>query len=68
MTEDAENIGGMTVNERLFHFALFTEFDEAVRSRKIEVVIDVLKKAQFSTEAAESTATAIFKNPEYYGY
>jgi hypothetical protein len=68
MAEEAPDINGMTVNERLFHFGLMPTFDEAVRSRKIEAVIAVLRQAQFSQAQAEYTATTLLANPERYGY
>ena len=68
MTEEVPNIDGMTVNERLFHFGLVPAFDEAVRSRKLEAVIAVLCRAQFSQSQAEYTATTLLANPEQYGY
>ena len=68
MAEETPNIGGMTVNERLHHFGLMPAFDEAVRSRKLEAVIAVLRQAQFSQSEAEYTATTLLANPERYGY
>jgi hypothetical protein len=68
MAEEAPNIEGMTVNERLFHFGLVPAFDEAVRSRKLEAVIAVLRQARFSQSQAEYTATTLLANPERYGY
>jgi len=68
MAEDTPDIRGMTVNERLYHFALMPAFDEAVRSRKLESVVAVLLQAQFSQSQAEHTATTVLANPERYGY
>jgi hypothetical protein len=68
MAENAASVVGMTVNERLLHFGLTTTFDEAVRSRKLEAVIEVLRQAQFSQSQAEYTARTILANPDHYGY
>jgi len=68
MAEETPDINGMTVNERLHHFGLMSAFDEAVRSRKVEAVIAILRKADFSQSQAEYTATALLANPERYGY
>lgn len=68
MAEETPDIGGMTVNERLYHFGLMPAFDDAVRSRKLAAVIAVLWQAQFSQSQAEYTATTLLANPEQYGY
>jgi hypothetical protein len=68
MAEETPDIGGMTVNERLCHFGLMPAFEDAVRSRKLEAVIAVLRQAQFSQSQAEYTATTLLANPERYGY
>ena len=68
MTEKAANIAGIIVNEQLAHFGLMTTFDEAVRSRKLEAVIEVLQQAQLSQSQAEYTAKIILANPGHYGY
>jgi hypothetical protein len=52
MAEETPDIGGMTVNERLYRFGLMPAFDDAVRSRKVEAVIAVLRQAQFSQSQA----------------
>lgn len=66
MTND-DQIAGMTVNERLAHFALFNDFDSAVKSRNISAVIAVLQRANLSDEQAQEAAAAILSNPSYYG-
>lgn len=68
MAEEAPDINGMTVNERLFHFGLVQAFDEAMRARQAEAVIAVLRQAQFSQAQAEYTATTMLQNPERYGH
>lgn len=68
MADEAPDIKGMTVNERLYHFGLMPAFDEAVRARKLEAMIAVLRQAQFSQSQAEYTAATLLANPERYGY
>ena len=68
MAEETPEIRGMTVNERLHHFGLMPAFDEAVRSRKLEAVVAILRQAQFSQAQAEYTATTVLANAERYGY
>jgi hypothetical protein len=68
MSDEAPEIKGMTVNERLYHFGLMPAFAEAVRSRNLEAVIAVLRQAKFSQSQAESTATTLLANPKRYGY
>lgn len=68
MAEDADNLEGMTVNERLFNLGLMEAFDEAVRSGKLEAVLAVLQSAKFSDSQAQYTATTILANPKRYGY
>lgn len=68
MAEETPAMGGMTVNERLHRFGLMPAFDDAVRSRKVEAVIAVLRQAQCSQSQAEYTATTLLANPERYGY
>ncbi len=67
MTTGAE-LKGMTVNERLVHLGLMLAFDEAVRSRKPEVVVSVLRQAHFTLSQAQETTTAVLAKPKYYGY
>jgi|OpeIllAssembly_1097287.scaffolds.fasta_scaffold2695114_2 hypothetical protein len=65
---DIDNIGGMTVNERLFHFGLFQEFESAVKTRQISEIVNVLQLAKFTEAQAHETASAIIANPSFYGY
>ena len=58
----------MTVNERLYHFGLFSDFDAAVRARDKPAVIAVLLRAQFTPQQADNTATKVLAAPERYGY
>ena len=54
-------IAGMTVNERLYHFGLRSEFDAAVASRDVAAVVSVLLKAQLTNQQAHKSAIAILK-------
>jgi len=63
-----QDIEGMTVNERLFHFGLASHFDAAARARDVSAMVRVLLQAQFSEEQAQFTANTIAANPGYYGY
>ena len=65
---DAQFIDGMTVNERLFHFGLFDEFDSAVRSGELLAIVRVLCNAKLSELQAHETATAILAFPARYGF
>jgi len=67
MSENSD-IGGMTVNERLNHFGLVSEFDAAIRARNKDAAITVLTKAGFSPQQAQYTAARVLKAPERYGY
>ncbi len=65
---DKFDVAGMTVNERLFHFGLFEEFDAAVRARSKEAVIDVLLRTSLSRVQAEETTMAVLADPNGYGH
>ena len=59
MSENSEDIRGMTVNERLMHFGLLTEFDAAVQTGQIDSVIAVLLRARFTRAQADFTASTV---------
>ena len=63
-----DNILGMTVNERLFHFGLFNSFNAAAKSRDFKILVQILLKAQFSPKQAEDTAHALLASPQRYGF
>ncbi|WP_157578911.1 hypothetical protein [Rudaea cellulosilytica] len=67
MLADYDGIEGMTVNERLSHFNLFAAFDEAVKSGKLEVIVSVLRRAQFTEAQANLTASSVLANPSRLG-
>ena len=41
---------GMTVNERLYLSALSEDFDQAIKSKNVEKVIQILKEIQLTDE------------------
>ena len=65
---DIDNIAGLTVNERLFHFGLFQAFDSTVESQQISDIIKVLRLAKFTEAEVQETASAIIANPSFYGF
>ena len=66
MTE--QDIEGMTVNERLFHFGLVGRFDDAARARDVPAMMHILLQAQLSEEQAQFTANTVAADPGYYGH
>ena len=65
---DESTIAGMTVNERLQHFGLVAEFDAAISAGDRPAVIDILRRARFTEERANYTASRVLSAPELYGY
>ena len=63
-----EQLGGMTVNERLFACELLDAWDEAVRNRDRHQMITILLRAAVDRKNAETTTDAVLKNPEKYGF
>ena len=63
-----QDIEGMTVNERLFHFGLVDHFDAAAKARDVPAMVRVLLQAHFSEEQAQFTANTFGANPGYYGH
>ena len=63
-----EDLKGMTVNERLFALNKNDSFDHAITSGDADSAIEILESCALPKEAATSTVTEIFKNPESYGY
>ena len=66
--DDSSHYAGMTVNERLNEAGLLSEFDQAVRLRDREWMLDILKKVGMTLEQAEYTAGTILDNSAHYGY
>jgi hypothetical protein len=65
---DALFIDGMTLNERLFHFDLFNEFDAAVRSKQFLAIRQVLFKVKVPEKQAQEIAEALLASPKKYGF
>lgn len=65
---EEQSVNGMTVNERLFRYGLFEQFDAAARAKDVPAMVQVLLAAKFSEEQALQTATAVAANPKRYGF
>lgn len=64
---DLDDIAGMTVNERLYHFGLIEAFDTAVKSRQLSSIVGVLRQAKLTEAQALETASSVLANPSFYG-
>jgi hypothetical protein len=53
-----ETLGGMTVNERLYACHLFAAWDEAVREKNRDGMVELLKQIELEKDA-EQIADAI---------
>jgi hypothetical protein len=54
-------LGGMTVNERLFHLGLMAEFDAAVVREEPDTVKQLLRRCQLSEADIEAAAAAALR-------
>ena len=63
-----QDIEGMTVNDRLFHFGLIDLYDAAAKARDVPALVRILLQAEFSEEQAQFTANTVAANPGYYGH
>ena len=54
-------LGGMTVNERLFHLGIMAEFDAAVVRGAADTVKALLRRCQLSEVDVETTAAAALR-------
>jgi hypothetical protein len=63
-----EELGGMTLNERLFACGLMNAWDEAARNRDRDQMIAILLQTAVDRDNAESTTDAVIKDPEMYGF
>ncbi len=63
-----QELGGMTVNERLFALDLFDEWDESVNSRNRNQMIQILSQCAMSQKQCEETADTLLENPQKYGF
>jgi hypothetical protein len=64
----AQELGGMTVNERLVACGALDEWDQAVRRRDRDRMITVLRDVALSGEQAQQTADAVLRDPKRYGF
>lgn len=58
----------MTVNERLVACGLLDAWDDAVRDRNREHMIELLIEIAIPREQAELTTDTVLKNPGMYGF
>jgi len=61
-------LGGMTVNERLFAMGLLDQWDEAAQARDRSRMTQILSQCALSKEQCEETTDALLKNPSMYGF
>jgi hypothetical protein len=59
---------GMTVNERLVVCGVVDKWDAAVRSRKRDEMIAILKSVAMTDDQAAWTADAVLKDSRRYGF
>ena len=64
----ASELGGMTINERLFACGLLDSWDIAARKRDREAMIALLIETAVTRVQAESTVDTILENPSKYGF
>lgn len=57
-----KNLGGMSLNERLFALSLFDEFDHAVKLKDKEQILSILYKCELDEERAQASMEEIL-NP-----
>jgi hypothetical protein len=63
-----QELGGMTVNERLVLCDLLNTWDVAVAKRDREEMITVLLQVAMNQEQAADTTAAVLKDPAKYGF
>ena len=61
-------LGGMTVNERIFAMGLMDEWDKAAHARERETMMKILSQCAMSREQCAETIDALLKNPGMYGF
>ena len=62
----AQELGAMTVNERLVACGLIDQWDQAVRRRDRNGMIAVLRDVALSDKQAQQTA--VLRDPRRYGF
>ena len=55
----SDELGGMTVNERLWHCGLLDSFDAAIKEKNRSEAISILEATSLPTLAATETVDAI---------
>jgi len=63
-----QELGGMTVNERLVVCGVLKKWDDAVRRRSREEMIEILRGVALSEQQATYTADTVLQNPARYGF
>jgi len=61
-------LGGMTVNERLYAVGLMDELASAAYARDREKMIEILGHCALPKEQCEETTDTMLKNPKMYGF
>ena len=69
-TEDTKrpDLGGMTLNERLFSAGLLDEWDAAVRRHDRAAMITILGRAGLSEKDAAWSVDMVLADPGRYGF
>jgi hypothetical protein len=68
MTEEEQDFGGMTVNERLFVAGLLQQFEAAINASDRERAVELLGRVSMSHASAAATVDAVLADPERYEY
>jgi len=63
-----QELGGMTVNERLVACGVLEKWDEAVRRRSRSEMIEVLRSVALTEQQAAHTTDLVLQNPRHYGF
>ena len=63
----AQELDGMTVNERLFACGVLDKWDSAARLRKRQEMIEILCSAAMTEQQAAETTDAVLRDPRKYG-
>jgi hypothetical protein len=64
--QPSQNLGSMTVNERLTSVGLMDRWDAAVRDRDREEMLRIMEQVEVANPAF--TVDTILSNPKKYGY
>ena len=62
------DLGGMTLNERLFVTGLLDEFERAARARERKAMIRLLERVEFTRRNAEPTVEMILADTKFHGF